>query len=364
MKKILSLLIMGLLIFLFVGCSNEQNLESSNESHIKFAENPNFHSILDTQTNTILSLGDAKSLFDDTLGEGIPNQISDLESNEMYHSYWYDNETLSVLFIDNIAAKLILSEQGIQANRFEFKHLSSDITRRELDENFNIVFDDSELTIYRNYYDLEENSVLRENAMFYSEVGISDEGILSLTTGSQEVSSHFVCEACEERELDFKSILDTFTNNVLSLGDPKAWFDNVLGLGTYAHYASLEIVEDYQTYLYGDLMVIFIEDVAVEIVLFDAGRPNRQFKFKHMSLEMNEEEISRHFNYMPLGKQEDMDRHFNQFYYALGDFSIYRQYYSANGEVVQRDEASYYAVVSVSYWDGWKPWELTISSLI
>ena len=190
MRKVLSLLVVGVFVFLFVGCHTEGRLglelesetdeilfldyesknydyEQSDLEDIAYLERElDFRSILDTRTDTVFSLGDAKAYFDRVLGPGVGGT-----DEGIYRVYGYGN--LLVFFLDGIAVEFVYRDVG----RFEFGYMSFDITEKDLDENFHLVFHSpGDVTVYHGYYDSEGNSTSREMASYYSRIAFADWG--------------------------------------------------------------------------------------------------------------------------------------------------------------------------------------------
>ena len=89
-----------------------------------------------------------------------------------------------------------------------------------------------------------------------------------------------------DRTLDFKSILDTESGAVLSLGDPRAYFTEALGAGEEVFVQEVYEVGTWESveYALGDLLVEFQNDIAVRMVVHSA---ESQFQFLAMSFDMS-----------------------------------------------------------------------------
>ena len=87
-----------------------------------------------------------------------------------------------------------------------------------------------------------------------------------------------------ERELDFKSIYDTVTGAVISMGDPKKYVDGVLGESEYS--------EDYESDVYEEreVFIQFINCRAINI-----GVDSKDFEILGYRKGMTEEEVAEIF---------------------------------------------------------------------
>ena len=128
--------------------------------------------------------------------------------------------------------------------------------------------------------------------------------------------------------LDFKSIEDTETGTILSLGDKKEKFDNALGAST------LEDEYDGQetySYLNGHIGVTFEDDKAIYIVL---AEDTNRIKFKDMSFDMSLNSIETGFE-------------FNDAWSSSSDNKYYYRYYDNTGNDTTEANAAYEAEISV-----------------
>jgi hypothetical protein len=100
-------------------------------------ERVDFRSILDTQTDTLLSLGNDKSTFDEALGQGVYNELAS-ESWQMTwegaRAYNYINTGFTVVFYNEIAMQISMWKD---IDRIEFYQMSFDMTDAEVSEHFN-----------------------------------------------------------------------------------------------------------------------------------------------------------------------------------------------------------------------------------
>ena len=122
------------------------------------------------------------------------------------------------------------------------------------------------------------------------------------------------CSGDSDETLDFRSVLHVETGTILSLGDEKAQFEEVLDEA--AHHEILPSGKESYVFLpsgeeggvEGDVVrVIFSDGVAITITM----QHGSGFELKDISFDMGREEISNHF-----------DESFSQFiraYYPSGD---------------------------------------------
>jgi len=122
MKKVMSLVLMMVFMFLLVGCSG---------SHARRALD--FRSVLDTETGTVFSLGDEQAVFEEAFGEG---EFVGLEHNRV-RQYYYADGLLSVRFYQEEAVEILVATWwGDGYERFEFYDFSFEMTDEELDVYF------------------------------------------------------------------------------------------------------------------------------------------------------------------------------------------------------------------------------------
>jgi len=131
----------------------------------------------------------------------------------------------------------------------------------------------------------------------------------------------FTLAACENSgSLDFKSVKDTKTGKVYSLGDDKSKFDDDLGT---------PYKDDWGYYIYlGMLNITFEDEKAIEICMeYDALR----FEFRDLNFDMTHED----FADIDIFTKSNIDKS-SEFYY---------RYYDADGNDVAEDQAVYAASV-------------------
>ena len=97
------------------------------------------------------------------------------------------------------------------------------------------------------------------------------------------------------RTLDFKSVRDIETGAVFSLGDPKSYFEDILGhveSNSYIYHVNFEEFGVFDVYIFDDgrFMVAFLDDVAVEITVL-----SQRFEFLEISLFTDWDDLSGDF---------------------------------------------------------------------
>lgn len=157
LKRIFVSLLVTFSMFFLVAC----NVDNTNQSL-------DFRSILDTQSGSVLSLGDDKSVFDEALGRGVYNQLTS-ESWQLIwdgaRAYNYINTGFTVVFYNNIAKQINL---WLDIDRIEFYQMSFDMTDAEVDENFSrrsFLYNS-----YFRYFDSEGQDVLEGEEYYFARI--------------------------------------------------------------------------------------------------------------------------------------------------------------------------------------------------
>ena len=168
MKKMFCMILIGIYTLVLAACS--VNDEESTNREL------DFRSILDIETNVILSLGDNQSVFDNALGEG--DYHDGVLMREDLSSYGYADNLLNVVFYQGKAVRIsVFNEDGGHGHdRFEFYQMSFDMADEELDNYF------SEGPWHHRYYDENgQNIPATDDFEYLASVIMGIEGITNLT---------------------------------------------------------------------------------------------------------------------------------------------------------------------------------------
>ena len=149
MKKIFSLIVIFSFSILLLGCGEERL---------------DHRSILDNETDTVLSLGDEKAVFDDILGERALVE-SRFETDFEGVQYTYLNENIRVFFRDGIAVQIIVYDE--LADRFEFRDMSFNMTAQEVERNFTSHFGRDLLIHSQRFYDANGQNIESHDEAYY-----------------------------------------------------------------------------------------------------------------------------------------------------------------------------------------------------
>jgi|GEM_PF-2687971 len=161
--------------------------------------------------------------------------------------------------------------------------------------------------------------------------------------------------ACNREQVDFRSVRETSSNTVLSLGDPKSAFDDALGEGVFDALLTATWQETHEdakayNYIHTGFTVVFYHDVAMNFSLWIAGemRERNTFEFYQMSYDMTDDEVNWHFI-------RPTFLHPN-----------YYRYFDSEGQDVPYEQAEYFArlirgpgvgnlnlMIGVFGWEGW-----------
>lgn len=127
-------------------------------------------------------------------------------------------------------------------------------------------------------------------------------------------------------ELDFRSVLDTETGTILSLGDRQADFDAALGQGIVPENARNHVIH------YGDLAVFFNNDRAVEITIRNMSE---RFEFRYVSMNVTNEELEEYF----VDTLADL---------TMSSFHFYSRFFDSRGRLTTEENARYVSVISLN----------------
>ncbi len=135
-----------------------------------------------------------------------------------------------------------------------------------------------------------------------------------------------ILAGCGSGGLDFKSVRDTETGEIISLGDTKESVEKVLGTGVYD--------ETFGEYNYLDGLVTVTYDSADQMMYITVEAETNRFEFKDMSFDMKNEDIAGRFT-----RSDDSDE----------ELTIrYGKFYDSTGKVVDTEDlAAYGALIAV-----------------
>ena len=172
MKKILIAILCLILIIACVGCGNSKETQDLGNKEMQgLSSKADFKSIEDTETGTILSLGDEKDKFDESLGDAtLEDEYDDEET------YSYLNGHIGVTFEYGQAIFITLMED---TNRIKFKDMSFDMSVSSIEKDFE--FNDawySDNKYYYRYYNNTGKDTTEANAAYEAEVSVRPDGTI------------------------------------------------------------------------------------------------------------------------------------------------------------------------------------------
>ena len=136
MKKIFGVFIIFVATFLLTACGGSRELD--------------FRSVLDVDSDTMLSLGDSLSRFEDALGSGTEVDMY-IEIDADISRYAFVNGVLEVVFINDQAVSI---SQTTESTRFQFSDMSFDMTSDDIAGRFSASdYSLDFMTFYQRFYD-------------------------------------------------------------------------------------------------------------------------------------------------------------------------------------------------------------------
>lgn len=139
---------------------------------------PSITSVLDTETNTLLSLGDPQSVFDAVLGAGA-------ESSGSVQKIQYLDGSVAVLFNENGEAININVAFGVP--RLELYDYSYGDDAETVESNGFEYSDLFGISVYTKYYDAEGNAASVDDAEYEIQITFGKDGFISYNLKPFEV---------------------------------------------------------------------------------------------------------------------------------------------------------------------------------
>jgi hypothetical protein len=135
-----------------------------------------FRSVLDTETGVILALGDAQADFADVYGEGT------VPEGAISHVVHYGD---LAVFFDTDGYAIEIAAMNL-SNRFEFQHVSFDLTDETLNSEFVNTLEGLQVNAYsyQKFFDDNGNEVASsDDASYFSGIAFLGEQPLRITIG-------------------------------------------------------------------------------------------------------------------------------------------------------------------------------------
>ncbi len=311
MNKCFSWLILLSTVLILSACSSEDSKLGPED-------------ILDTETDTIYSLGMNRSVFDKAFGHlGIEEET---DGDKVKVCYLDCN--LTVTFQDYNAVSFFCSAD---TSRFTFYNFDFSMDISDIEGRYEASGERGN-TYYSRYYDEEGNDVALYNAKYHYTVSL-DDGLLG--DGGYSYISIYLNDSTgdpsdgnpdkeESIELRPGDILDTKTNIVYSLGMKKEVFDEDFGYLGFEEIDS-EVPGSTIRYNGGPFYVTYLDGVAVKISC--KSYENR-------------------FSFYDFDFKTDISK-FKKYYNSSSGLVIYDLYYNENGEPCSRGDSHFVSSVDI-----------------